>query len=268
MYNFILMPMKNKRLICIGILSSLAVVFILYACTDKIIETESADVATTRALNEVAFNKYYKVLPGTPEWEKLESGEEMWEVCQLPENMLRELSTEELIEACLQFPLAYDFTAFDDERSAIDRMIKEFNGLSELKVRNDATIKMIEAYQNMEYSDKLIKEEEVSSDAKCLGLTIAYWELVMADNDFLRKMNAEEKDFLKSVALGKYQMKLEHSDYFGLRNIEHSLLICAELALAGDKSFSEEERQLLVGYTHVYTLYAPEGLEYISRLVF
>ena len=223
---------------------------------------------TTRATDEKPTNKYFQIFPGTSEWGKLESGAEMWEVCQLPENMLRELSTEELIEACIEFPMAYDFTAFNNERGFISRMIDDFNGLSELRKRNDAILKMNEAYQKMEYTDKTIEDEELSEDIKCLGLTIAYWELIMSDRKFMDKMTLEERESLRSVAEQKYQMKLDHPDYFGLRNIEHSLLICAELALDSGMSYCEEERQLLIGYTHVYTLYAPEGLEYISRLVF
>lgn len=260
--------MKKNEFIIGGLLCMTALGVFLYACTDKIVDTESVDIASTRAVDKVKVNQYYKVLPGTSEWGKLESGAEMWEICQLPEYMLKDLSTEELVKACIEFPLAYDFTAFDDERSAISGMIDRFNGLSELRKRDDAVIKMIEAYQCMDYTDKTINEEEISEDAKCLGLAIAYWELILADKGFMEKMNHDERELLNNVAKEKYQMKLDHSDYFGLRNIEHSLLICAELALASGKSFREEERQLLVGYTHVYTLYTPEGVEYISKLVF
>ena len=149
--------MKNRLYLfsCIS-LFLIGIGVFLYACTDKEVETGSIDMATTRSVQEPAYNKYYSVLPGSEEWKSLQTGQEMWNVCQLPEEMLNELSTEELIEACMEFPMAYDFIAADSERKGIDFAIKHFNGLSELASREDAAGKLIEEYGKMYFTGEEI----------------------------------------------------------------------------------------------------------------
>ena len=51
----------------------------------------------------------YPVKPGMEEWRQLQSHTEMVSVCQIPEEILSSLSTEDLAELCLRYPMYTDF---------------------------------------------------------------------------------------------------------------------------------------------------------------
>lgn len=257
--------MNRKLLVAFSSFLLLGICIIIYACTDKEVEAESVEFASTRSLGESLKSKYYHILPGTEEWKSLQTGKEMWDSCQLSEDMLKDLSTEELIEACMEFPMAYDFIAADTERKGIAFAIEQFNGLTELVGREDAVCKLIEEYGKMDFNGERIGTRTINTS---LILSMAYTELLLVNERFMSKMTSEEQDLLKSIAEEKYMMKLEHPDYFGLRSIEHSLVICAELALARGKSLSEEDSDLLHGFVNFYQMWDPTEIERISMLVF
>ena len=94
--------MKLKLIALLSCCLTVTLVF-FYACTDKELETDHFEVATTRAVQGQISSKYYHILPGSDEWRSLQTGQDMWDACQLSEEQLRNLSTEELIEACMEF---------------------------------------------------------------------------------------------------------------------------------------------------------------------
>ncbi|MDE6654000.1 MAG: hypothetical protein K2K37_06405 [Muribaculaceae bacterium] len=79
-------------------------------------------------------------------WQYLESNDERWEALQIPEDFLSTMSTEELVEACMTYPLALDCFAFNDVQYGISEVISRFNGYAELKQRDDAFDKVLDFY--------------------------------------------------------------------------------------------------------------------------
>lgn len=54
---------------------------------------------------EINSSYNFPVRPGTEEWKKLKSGDEMAAVCNIPEAVLKNLSTQALVNTCLDYPL-------------------------------------------------------------------------------------------------------------------------------------------------------------------
>ena len=88
----------------------------------------------------------YPVKPGTEEWKNLQSNEEKVSACQIPEDILLTLSTEDLTDLCLRYPLLSDFLAFDNLNIGLDKLFNDFNGIRELYSREDAVIYLIRRY--------------------------------------------------------------------------------------------------------------------------
>lgn len=78
----------------------------------------------------------YPIVVGTAEWKAL-SIQERKERLQLPDNLLDNMRTEDLIEVCLDYPYALDYSAFDDYQTGFMALYKQFNGLRELLSRDD-----------------------------------------------------------------------------------------------------------------------------------
>lgn len=79
-------------------------------------------------LNRESGEYEYPIVPGTEEWGKLKSNEEMLAVLQIPECILDIISDSGLVKTCLKYPRYLDYTAFNNPVIGFDRMISNFNG--------------------------------------------------------------------------------------------------------------------------------------------
>src|SRR5690625_4039877 len=73
----------------------------------------------------------YPIKPGTPEWKELNYREHM-ESLQVPEEILRNLTTEALIETVLGYPFIVNTFLFNTYGEGFNAILSDFNGLQEL----------------------------------------------------------------------------------------------------------------------------------------
>lgn len=256
--------MTKRKMIVFGTLCLMTIGAISYACSDKVLDIDDVEQVSTRAIEEKPANKYYSVLPGTAEWRGLESGEAMFAVCQLSEDQIRDLSTEELVDACVLFPMAYDYILVNDERLATSFAIEHFNGLAELSKRDDGIDALIEKYKKMQYSEGIIN---ISGIDRSFALDLGYIELLLIDKSFFDKMGDEELKELNDAALFRYEEKLNHLNYTIPTEIKRSLLVLAKVRLRIDYSLSSKEKQDIEDFIDNYLFYNEENLENISRIL-
>lgn len=89
----------------------------------------------------------YPITHYDAEWYKLPSVIEMRKVTQIPENVLEIISTEELVELVLEYPLLCDINAFSDKGTGYEHLKLQFNGIEELISRQDAYDKLLNKYR-------------------------------------------------------------------------------------------------------------------------
>jgi len=87
--------------------------------------------------------------PGMPEWKELKTHDEMLEVLQIPAEMLQNMTTKDLAQTCLNYPLFSDIWAFNSLQDGMERVIAGFNGLQEFLKRNDAGLELCAIYKTM-----------------------------------------------------------------------------------------------------------------------
>src|SRR5690554_1653745 len=78
----------------------------------------------------------YPVVPGMEEWKKLNSLQEKAEACQIPEDILGDMTTEALIETVVNYPLFINVFAYDNKKTGLEHVKDYFNGLQELYERD------------------------------------------------------------------------------------------------------------------------------------
>ena len=166
----------------------------------------------------------YPVKPGSQEWDSFTSGLQMREACQIPEEILEELSTKDLVELCLNYPMWLDYTASNDERTGISFMINRFNGLDELIKRKEGVFELINAYK--EYP-VLTQIQEQSSKDYYTPYKLPFLELLLADDAFIKQLNEQESVELGKIVMEKYERKLENMHVYSLYNISKTFLLCA-----------------------------------------
>ncbi len=127
--------MYAKNILGILLLSLLFMVYITASCTQ--------DVQST-SYNNDAYD--YPVRPGTDEWKALGSTTARYEACQIPEDILKKMSTRSLVETVLDYPFLLNYTAYNDMQMGFDTLVKIFNGLQELYTRPDCGTEVLKIF--------------------------------------------------------------------------------------------------------------------------
>lgn len=108
------------------------------------VQASSIDNIKIDYSDKVAYT--YPIVPGTDEWNSFLTRGEMLKACQIPEEKLKNMSTEALLETVLMYPLISDYFYFNSLSEAYHNMNASFNGLRELVSRKDVMSTIIEEY--------------------------------------------------------------------------------------------------------------------------
>ncbi|MDY7040242.1 MAG: hypothetical protein SVX38_05200 [Chloroflexota bacterium] len=168
----------------------------------------------------------FPIKPGTPEWAALKSHEEMLQVCQVPESILQEMSTEGLIETCLNYPLYGDMLAYNSMQQGFDAVVSRFNGLQELLKREDAGSKLLARYRKM---DPETGENWTPLRSSNSSLDFTFIEMLLAQDDILSKLTPAERRDLLAVSLEMVRSKQKHADIYSLFGQERTALIMGRI---------------------------------------
>jgi hypothetical protein len=146
---------------------------------------------------------------GSEEWKSL-SIEQQKKSLQIPVEKLKEMSSAELIQAYLNFPLTPVIDAHNNKQKGFQIIYDEFNGLRELMDREDAATSLIKFYQELkpdEYEESwdLVKKGEFT-------FRIAYVELLLGQDVIIGKLKEDEVKILLKELLKKMDIKNTHFD--------------------------------------------------------
>jgi hypothetical protein len=144
----------------------------------------------------------FPVKPGTEGWKNFHSTQEMVDACQVPEDILSSLSTDELTDVCLQYPLLFSYCAFTDWNYAMEVEFHDFNGFRELFKRSEVAEELLKRYQ-----------AKISSINDTTILKEDYLFPVTNLDVLLSRCQSQEKEILQSLVTG-YEKEIMYPDYF------------------------------------------------------
>ena len=103
------------------------------------VENTAVDKSNTVSVSRYSITEPYEypVTPDDAEWVEFDSHQEMIDACQIPEEILNNMSTEALVETVLNYPLLYDMLVWENQSHGVQSVISSFNGLSALLSRED-----------------------------------------------------------------------------------------------------------------------------------
>jgi hypothetical protein len=143
--------------------------------------------------------------PGSVEWKKLPI-ELRRESCKIPDTELASLSTEELLQRCLDYQFMSDILFTYEFKGGLDAMVQSFNGLRELFKRNDAAVAIINYYKKLNPGQiELIK---TSIDKGAFIYKFVFLELYLTQPSILNQLHGKEKIIIKEV-LEKFNMCIQ-----------------------------------------------------------
>ncbi|WP_334072558.1 MULTISPECIES: hypothetical protein [Paenibacillus] len=83
-------------------------------------------------------NFEYQITPDDPEWANLSSKREMLDVTRIPNDVLKKMTTEEVVNAVLDYPLVINIYAYDSYADGLKALAKDSDAFRELLTRDDA----------------------------------------------------------------------------------------------------------------------------------
>lgn len=95
----------------------------------------------------------YKITSDSVEWKTFNSHEEMVAACQIADDEIKEMTTDMLVSAYLNYPLLGDMYAYNTIETGFTALRKQCNALDELLTREDAGEALLNRYENIKLCD-------------------------------------------------------------------------------------------------------------------
>jgi hypothetical protein len=143
----------------------------------------------------------YPVYPGMEEWAKLSTGEELTEACQIPENVLKTMSTQAVIQALWEHPLLVEIFHRHQYQLDFESAFPQNNAYRELCTRNDVGISLLE---RMKAVNPLISVS---------GFEFELLEMLAVQDVFLSQLDVNGKVTLIETALEKDGLRQKNAGF-------------------------------------------------------
>ncbi len=166
-------------------------------------------------INERATAFEFPFQPGDAQWKSFSSPQERIAALQIPEDELKTISTNDLLNICLDFPYSMDIFAFNSPETGFNAICNEFNGYRELLIRQnltDALLNKCDAIPN-EIESILNKDELTQGDYSFKCYILFY---MMGLDEVTSSLDAEQSGlFLSSIRNATEKMK-DYPNIFGI----------------------------------------------------
>jgi hypothetical protein len=181
----------------------------------------------------------YPVKPGTEQWKKLENNAQKVAVCQMPADLLSDISTKDLTAICLQYPLLYDVLAFNNINSGLKKLFSDFNGIRELSKRTDAIDNLREQYiSEIQHFPNILKASNLEIGHSTTKISLL--EILLSYSEFHGNTTKEtQKEVLKNLLSG-YREKCRYPEYFQGSGFTSNLFARAHVIIKIDTSLSAQ----------------------------
>jgi hypothetical protein len=155
----------------------------------------------------------FPVRPGDEEWKSIKNSDEKYSACQIPNEILESMSTKDLINTCLSYPLIGTLYAYNDLQSGFEALTKKFNGIQELIRRKDSGVELVKIYSNMRPDNY---DSEWSNEKKGdYTFEFSYIETFLAQKPILLTLSLTDRKKLVILCIDKYNTKQQHIDIYG-----------------------------------------------------
>lgn len=151
----------------------------------------------------------YPIKPGTEKWKTLKTNQEILDTCQIPSEIIKKLSTEDLVQLCLNYPLLGDMlfsnTNYQDGFNVIS---SNFNGFQELFKRKDAGAELLRFYEAFDLNSFEINKGKTNKNP-FFDICI---DIVVAQPKFVETLDNNQKTRLLKEASKKLKIKQKNAN--------------------------------------------------------
>ena len=155
----------------------------------------------------------YPIKPGTEKWKLYQNTPDIVRDLQMPEKVLKSISTEELLKVCLTYPFFSSYTASNSPFEGLNRTLDSFNGFEEFSNRKDANNVIFNFYVNKQVSE--IDKIEKEIDKADYSFNYCGYELLLCNKKIITKFSKEQQTDILKLSMKRSKEKELHKDSFG-----------------------------------------------------
>ncbi len=156
----------------------------------------------------IVTNPYvYPITPLTTpvKWKSFQSHDEMIEACQIPDDVLHNLTTPQLVKACLDYPLSGDVLQYNSYDTGFQSQYRSFNGLQELFKRQNFASELTKLFLSLDLSDLTETEFLPSYKFRFINVLISQDAVVDALTNNEKEAILAKSQSLQDNIRNKYQ---------------------------------------------------------------
>ncbi len=172
----------------------------------------------------------YPCLPGTDGWKELHYHGLLgvYEACKIPQDILKSLSTEAVIQAFFDYPFISDYYAFNSMLEGFNSMTNKNSAYAEILKRDDVASILVERYVNY----------------KAVGCDAAIYhtpelELLLAQPEIYNMLDKNQCKEIVKEALNKISARLNYDPELKWLHINTCLMMGRLMLSAGYEDFKE-----------------------------
>lgn len=205
-----------------SLLFLLTLIFAISACTDN----------QSTALSEINLDKYdintpysFEKVTAPEVWKTFNSTKEMFDACQVPEDILNRMATEALVKTCMSHPLVGIYSAYSDILQGLNVIVDNSNAFQELKTRSDAAEKLIDYYSVIQVQPDINILTKCYDDNQVPITTGAFLEVLLSSGNISSIFSETNKIKLRDAAINKLQDKLSKPDIYSYASLKNSFIL-------------------------------------------
>lgn len=180
----------------------------------------------------------YPVKLNTEKWQTLKTVENMYEVCQIPQDVLLKMSTAGLIQSCLNYPASIVLLIHNTPQQGFDDFKLHFNGISELIKRSDRKEELLKVYAMYDTKAHTYLKSDIEKGHYTFILTML--EAIIVQDEITFRLNINQQKALLKISLQKYA-ELEADEVYGFNSITSTGRIIAKLSgMLGDDKLRDQ----------------------------
>lgn len=161
----------------------------------------------------------YPMKAGDAKWNSFHSTFERNQFLQIPDEILKTISTFDLLETCLNYPFLIEATFYYTQENGLNYLQSHFNGFKELLSRKD----LPQALINKELSFlQGVRRVSIANenDKGLFSYQDMIMEMLLTNKDIFSMFQKKEIDELSKVVNRYAELKMSSPNIFGYRNLQ------------------------------------------------
>jgi hypothetical protein len=210
----------------------------------------------------------FPIKQGSKEWERVKSINKRIELLQIPDTILKKISTEDLLETSLQFPYLTDILFADNFKRGFEVLTEEFNGFRELLKRQDLTNVLLNKYRNISSEITSIKFQSAIEQGK-FSFRHFVLEFLLEQDIVLNNLNLEQEKQLFFLSFEHKKIKNSNAEIFSNLNLVPTHLLYAK-KIINDTNYkfeSAEQKEVILNFIQIPVYIDPQIIDKIETYI-